>query len=32
MTTVLVGAGVMLAGVFIGFILALAAIKMHEEM
>lgn len=32
MTTFLVGAGVMLAGVFVGFIMALVAIKMHEEM
>lgn len=32
MTTVLVGAGIMLAGVFVGFVLALVAIKMHEEM
>ena len=32
MTTVLVGAGIMLVGTFVGFIMALAAIKMHEEM
>lgn len=32
MTTFLVGAGTMLVGVVLGFIMALAAIKMHEEM
>lgn len=32
MTTALVGAGIMLAGIFVGFIMALLAIKVHEEM
>ena len=32
MTTVLVGAGIMVVGIFVGFVLALLAIKMHEEM
>lgn len=32
MDTVLIGAGIMLAGIFVGFIMALLAIKVNEEM
>ena len=32
MDTVLVGAGIMVVGIFVGFVMALVAIKVHEEM